>query len=360
MRTNARQGSLTAIGWRERSASNPIIALLSRSVNSNDPFRNYQTRAILCIAAIATLFCLPTLAIDLMYGNLELVLVTGLGGVSMICAIGALVLFGRMELASHIVLLTLFAMMVALLVTRQGVTLGFYVGVTALVFLSSFLASRPVAISYAIACVALLAAAAWLSHTQWQSVIELSDPVVATGALRIALIVLVFNLVSMMLLRDSTREMYDELQAKKTEACRLNAELSQALNEKQAWLRTLARIQVDGHAIAWRYESRTGVLRYISSSAATDGDTLLQSIHENDRDALDAQSWQAKILETIASAGERTQSWLREIHCVDSVTGKSRSYKVSAETELAANGGIQIVGLIREVSTGAGSNALQA
>ncbi|MGB5323927.1 MAG: hypothetical protein WBN40_00700 [Pseudomonadales bacterium] len=348
--TNA-QGAIVAKPASILAPNNVLIGLLKHAINSGNYFRDFRTRALLCVAAASILLCLPTLAVDLVNGNLALVLISGLGGLAMIIAVGAMLLNQRVELGVNIVLLTLTAMMCALLFARQGATLGFYVGIPAVLFLANLLASRSLAIVYWLLCAALLALAAYLGHAHWQTVIDMRDPVIAAGGLRIGLIILFFNLLTVMVFRDSIRDLLRDFQAKKAEVARINAKLAQTIHEKQAWVSALGRIHDAGLAIAWWYDSKTGLLQYTAGSAA-DGNThaVVKTVKQEDRDALDSHSWQAKILDAIASAGMHPHSWAREIRGVDKDRGETRWYALSADVAFADTGGVQVIGTLQDIT----------
>lgn len=333
----------------KKQSHNLLIRLLKRAINSGNYFHDFRTRAILCIAAASILLCLPTLAVDLFNGNLALVLITGLGGLAMIIAVGIVLLYQRVELGVNIVLLTLTAMMCALLFARQGATLGFYVGIPAILFLANLLASRSLAIVYWLLCAALLALAAYLSHAHWQTVIDMRDPVIAVGGLRIGLIILFFNLLTVMVFRDSIRDLLGNFQAKQAEVARINAKLAQTILEKQAWINALGRIHDAGLAIAWWYDSGTGLLKY-STGSASSGNAVVKTVQQDERDALDPHSWQAKILDAIASAGTHPHSWAREIRSLDKDRNETRWYALSADVEFVDAGGVQVTGTLQDIT----------
>ncbi|MBT8140627.1 MAG: hypothetical protein KJP25_12740 [Gammaproteobacteria bacterium] len=328
---------------------NRLLQNLKQSISSGNSFLDFRARLVVCVAAAAILLCLPTLVVDLLNGNIALVMVTGLGGAAMVAAAGAVLLYQRVELAVNIVLLTLSTMMVGLLFIRQGETLGFYVGVPAIIFLASILASKTLAVFYWLACTALFAVAAYLSHTQWVTIIDMTDPVVASGGIRIGLIILFFNLLTVIVFRDSLRDLLLDHNAKQDEVSRLNNTLMQTIDEKHAWTRVLGHIHDTGFAIAWFYDAKAGQLKHTDVAASGSGAAEPAVLEDSHLEKMNPQSWQAKIYQAIVAAGNGTERWAREISCVDSLTGDLRWYAVTAETHFLDTG-TQVVGTLLDIT----------
>ncbi|NNC55119.1 MAG: hypothetical protein HKO07_05300 [Pseudomonadales bacterium] len=339
------------------STRSKLLELVRGAFYSGDAFQDFRVRTALCIAAAGIVTGLPVLALENLAGRPDIVAIATFTCSAMMLGIASIILFRRVELGINIVLGALVSMVFALLWINQGVSLGFYVGLSAVFFLSSVLGRGKAAISLWVICIALLGVAAYMSHVHWQTVIDMRDPFVASGGFKMGLVILAFNLFTVLVFRDSTYGLISDMQAQKGQVARLNQSLQQEMAEKHAWTRALAQLGNAGIAVQWYYEFEHGQLRYLEYAGTNTAQA--KTVKLSELETLDAMSWQAQILSIVSRYGGDAQRELsQELRCINPENREFLWYAMSASAHLKADGTAQLSGILRDITSARrGANA---
>ncbi|NNL57260.1 MAG: EAL domain-containing protein [Pseudomonadales bacterium] len=334
---------------------NPLLQALGKALCSGDFEQDFKARTIFGIAIVSLLLCIPTMAVDVFNREWSLVLVVSAGGLSM-CAVVALVVFTRrVQWAVNLTVCTLLAMMVALLIARQGATLGFYVGVPTVIFLASILASRRFAWATLVACTLLFFCAAYLSHSYWRTEINLADPVLAAGGVRVGIVTLIFTFFSVGIYRRASDIMRKELSAAEINLSTANNALLDALEENIASVKMLMRLHDIGDVIGWWYDTNCAELHYTCSDNHNSSlyASAFKTITRAQVEQMPADSWQYQVVTNIeqtciqSGCGDGVE-WDEELRCCDGE--QIVWYRNSGHCEFEKNEISRIIGVLHNVS----------
>ncbi|NND39006.1 MAG: hypothetical protein EX270_03565 [Pseudomonadales bacterium] len=336
--------------------SSRLLNILRRAFYFGNAFQDFRVRTSFCIAVISMITCLPVIMIESYTGKSAVVFIAVTCFFMHATAASLVLFFNRIEIGINLVLCTLLYMVFALAWFQKGVSLGFYVGLSAVLFLVTILARGKPMIFLWLAATAMLALVAYMGYAHWQTVIDMRDPNVAWTGVQMALVVLCFNLFAVLVFRDSTYALIEDFQNKQAQIAGMNTRLQKQAAEKHAWSRALAQLGNAGISVQWHFDADAGLLRYFEGSRQGD---RAQKLNSAELESLDAMSWQAQLLKLVSpcvgdsfgdSDGATQRDLNREIRCVDPRTRDFRWYVMSASSNRKQGGGLQLSGILRDIT----------
>ena len=237
------------------------------------------------------------------------------------------------DAAAGVLVFALFAVVAAPIVLTGGHAPGAYVGLIVVAVLANVLLPSRAAMASNVVSVGLLLLGLWLTTRPWQFPVAFSPEEFTPRLIRVAIAASIAIPLILILYRQSTDQVRNELIEARTDADEAGEMLSSVLVEHLASIHLLSRLQVIGQLGGWWYNPDSRMVHHTVGTAGalsqfhlddTKSDVTIDSLSRNDLRTL------------IANVLEKKKAWDEEVKVVDP-EGRTKWYRSIGELEFAGD-----------------------